>query len=168
MMDAIRTESLTKRYGDVMAVDELNLTVKPGELFALLGVNGHGVGVDVLSLAAVLDGAAGARGVGAVAGIDGDDDGLVFLGGYGQTTQKGQTRHQQKGSQSQGDQLAKGSFFHNVCLSQWGGMSLCLLSYHIHEKMSNIIFIYCRFPHRRGALTYAYCAFETKKRMLLL
>ena len=41
-MDAIRTESLTKRYGDVMAVDGLNLTVKPGELFALLGVNGAG------------------------------------------------------------------------------------------------------------------------------
>ena len=41
-MDAIRIESLTKRYGDVMAVDGLNLTVKPGELFALLGVNGAG------------------------------------------------------------------------------------------------------------------------------
>lgn len=41
-MDAIRTENLTKKYGDVTAVDQLNLTVHQGELFSLLGVNGAG------------------------------------------------------------------------------------------------------------------------------
>ena len=41
-MDAIRIENLTKKYKDVVAVDNLSLTVKEGELFALLGVNGAG------------------------------------------------------------------------------------------------------------------------------
>ena len=41
-MDAIRIESLTKKYKDVTAVDKLCLTVKSGELFSLLGVNGAG------------------------------------------------------------------------------------------------------------------------------
>lgn len=41
-MDAIKMSGLTKKYGDVTAVDRLNLTIKQGELFALLGVNGAG------------------------------------------------------------------------------------------------------------------------------
>ena len=41
-MDAIRTVNLTKTYGDLTAVDGLNLQVKQGELFSLLGVNGAG------------------------------------------------------------------------------------------------------------------------------
>ena len=41
-MDAIRTVNLTKKYGDLTAVDNLNLQVEQGELFALLGVNGAG------------------------------------------------------------------------------------------------------------------------------
>ncbi len=41
-MDAIRTESLTKQYKDVVAVDGLCLSVTEGELFSLLGVNGAG------------------------------------------------------------------------------------------------------------------------------
>lgn len=41
-MSAIVTERLTKKYGGVAAVDNLNLTVEQGELFALLGVNGAG------------------------------------------------------------------------------------------------------------------------------
>ena len=41
-MEAIRIESLTKRYKDVTAVDHLSLTVEQGELFSLLGVNGAG------------------------------------------------------------------------------------------------------------------------------
>jgi len=41
-MDAIRIEGLTKRYGDLVAVDGLNLTVYRGELLSLLGVNGAG------------------------------------------------------------------------------------------------------------------------------
>lgn len=41
-MDAIKTVDLTKRYKDIVAVDRLNLTIREGELFALLGVNGAG------------------------------------------------------------------------------------------------------------------------------
>lgn len=41
-MDAICIENLTKIYRDVLAVDHLNLSVRQGELLALLGVNGAG------------------------------------------------------------------------------------------------------------------------------
>ena len=41
-MDAIRIEGLSKQYRDVLAVDKLSLTIKEGELFALLGLNGAG------------------------------------------------------------------------------------------------------------------------------
>lgn len=41
-MDAIKIENLTKKYKDVVAVDNLNLSVQKGELFSLLGVNGAG------------------------------------------------------------------------------------------------------------------------------
>ena len=41
-MYAIKTVELTKKYKDLTAVDKLNLQVKKGELFSLLGVNGAG------------------------------------------------------------------------------------------------------------------------------
>lgn len=41
-MNAIEIKGLTKRYKDVLAVDALNLAIKEGELFSLLGVNGAG------------------------------------------------------------------------------------------------------------------------------
>ena len=41
-MNAIRIEGLTKRYRDVVAVDNLSLSIEEGELFSLLGVNGAG------------------------------------------------------------------------------------------------------------------------------
>ena len=41
-MDMIRTSNLRKTYGDVVAVEGLDLAVREGELFALLGVNGAG------------------------------------------------------------------------------------------------------------------------------
>ena len=41
-MEAIKICGLTKRYGDVVAVDNLTLSIKRGELFSLLGVNGAG------------------------------------------------------------------------------------------------------------------------------
>ena len=41
-MYAISTANLTKKYKDTVAVDQLNLQVKKGELFSLLGVNGAG------------------------------------------------------------------------------------------------------------------------------
>ena len=41
-MNAIETRALTRTFGDITAVNQLNLTVNEGELFALLGVNGAG------------------------------------------------------------------------------------------------------------------------------
>lgn len=41
-MDAIKIESLSKKYLNTIAVDNLNLCVSQGELFSLLGVNGAG------------------------------------------------------------------------------------------------------------------------------
>ena len=41
-MEAIKIEGLTKKYRDVVAVDNLSLSVHRGELFSLLGVNGAG------------------------------------------------------------------------------------------------------------------------------
>ena len=41
-MHAIQTTMLTKQYKNITAVDKLNLEIRQGELFALLGVNGAG------------------------------------------------------------------------------------------------------------------------------
>ena len=38
----IRIENLVKRYGDVLALDHLNLQIEEGEIFGLLGPNGSG------------------------------------------------------------------------------------------------------------------------------
>lgn len=38
----LKVEHVSKYYGDFLAVDDLSFTVKPGEIFGLLGVNGAG------------------------------------------------------------------------------------------------------------------------------
>ena len=38
----IRLTNLSKKYGSFTAVDAINLTVPPGELFGFLGPNGAG------------------------------------------------------------------------------------------------------------------------------
>lgn len=40
--DIVRTHALTKRYGDHVAVDALDLTVRSGEVYGFLGPNGAG------------------------------------------------------------------------------------------------------------------------------
>lgn len=53
-MKAIKTESLTKRYKDLTAVDNLDLTVEHGELLSLLGVNGAGKTTTIKMLSCIL------------------------------------------------------------------------------------------------------------------
>lgn len=36
----IKVENLVKRYGELLALDHLNLDIKEGEIFGLLGPNG--------------------------------------------------------------------------------------------------------------------------------
>jgi ABC-2 type transport system ATP-binding protein len=47
---AIQTDGLTKRYGDVVAVDDLDLTVERGEVYGFLGPNGAGKSTTIDSL----------------------------------------------------------------------------------------------------------------------
>jgi ABC-2 type transport system ATP-binding protein len=46
----IETANLTKRYGDLVAVDGLNLTLTAGEVFGLLGPNGSGKTTTILMI----------------------------------------------------------------------------------------------------------------------
>ena len=41
-MNSIETKKLTKKFKDKIAVNEIELTIEEGELFALLGTNGAG------------------------------------------------------------------------------------------------------------------------------
>ena len=50
----IEIEGLTVCYGDLKAVDDLNLTVKKGELFAFLGPNGAGKTSTIKSLVGLI------------------------------------------------------------------------------------------------------------------
>ena len=53
-MEAIKTINLTKKYKDVIAVDNLNLIVKKGELFSLLGINGAGKSTTIKMLSCLV------------------------------------------------------------------------------------------------------------------
>ena len=46
----LETKGLTKHYGDFVAVDNLNLSIKKGEVFGLLGPNGAGKTTTILML----------------------------------------------------------------------------------------------------------------------
>ena len=41
-MKAIQAEGLTKRYGKTLALDSLDLSIEPGEVYGYLGPNGAG------------------------------------------------------------------------------------------------------------------------------
>ena len=56
----IATRRLSKRYGDLVAVDNLNLEVQAGEIFGLLGQNGAGKTTTILMLLGLTEPSAGA------------------------------------------------------------------------------------------------------------
>jgi len=60
MTAAISIERLSKRYGDLLALDEVDLTVERGEFFGLLGPNGAGK-TTLISILAGLTRASGGR-----------------------------------------------------------------------------------------------------------
>src|SRR5436309_700733 len=53
-MSAIRTESLTRRFGDFTAVDHISFNVEKGEVFGFLGPNGSGKTTVIKMLTGIL------------------------------------------------------------------------------------------------------------------
>jgi ABC-2 type transport system ATP-binding protein len=51
---AIATENLTRRFGELLAVDRVNLTVAPGQFFGFLGPNGAGKSTTIKMLTGLL------------------------------------------------------------------------------------------------------------------
>ena len=75
-MQAIQTNKLVKRYKNLTAVNDLNLEIRQGELFSLLGINGAGKTTTIKMLTCLTRPSAG--------------DGLV--GGYSITKEPGQVK----------------------------------------------------------------------------
>lgn len=61
---AVQTENLTRRFGDLVAVDRLNLTVPRGVIFGFLGPNGAGKSTTINMLISLLPPTAGTARVG--------------------------------------------------------------------------------------------------------
>src|SRR5262247_3524927 len=57
---AIQIENLTKRYGEVIAVDQLSLEVPVGRMFGFLGPNGAGKSTTIGCLTGLIDPTSGA------------------------------------------------------------------------------------------------------------
>ncbi|MFH5797686.1 ABC transporter ATP-binding protein [Haladaptatus sp. CMAA 1911] len=70
-MAAIETKSLTKRFGDVVAVRDLDLTIEEGEIFGFLGPNGAGKSTTINML---LDFMRPSSGTATVLGYDAQED----------------------------------------------------------------------------------------------
>ncbi len=64
---AVEAHDLTKSYGDLVAVDKLNLTVREGEVFAFLGPNGSGKTTTIRMLCGIITPSSGE---GRVLGLD--------------------------------------------------------------------------------------------------
>jgi ABC-2 type transport system ATP-binding protein len=67
MQPIIETHDLTRRFGDITAVDRLNLTVAPGEIFGLVGPDGAGKTTTLRMLCGLIDPTEGSA---RVAGFD--------------------------------------------------------------------------------------------------
>lgn len=58
-MNAIKTANLTKSFGDTVAVDGLNLEIRKGELYGLVGPDGAGKSTTMRLLTSIMDPTAG-------------------------------------------------------------------------------------------------------------
>ncbi|MDE2039819.1 MAG: ATP-binding cassette domain-containing protein [Elusimicrobia bacterium] len=65
--DVVVAEDLTRRFGEILAVDRLSLRVKSGQIFGLLGPNGAGKSTTIKMLTTLLEPSAGTA---SVAGFD--------------------------------------------------------------------------------------------------
>ncbi len=75
-MQAIKTVELVKLYKNIIAVDKLNLEIRQGELFSLLGVNGAGKTTTIKMLTCLAK----------------PSDGDAFIGGYSIKTRSEQVK----------------------------------------------------------------------------
>ena len=75
-MQTIKTVQLVKRYKNITAVDKLNLEIRQGELFALLGVNGAGKTTTIKMLSCLTK----------------PTEGDAVVGGYSITKKSGQVK----------------------------------------------------------------------------
>ena len=62
----IELKGITKKYGDFLAVDNLNLTVARGEIFGFLGPNGAGKTTTIKMITGVLEPSAGTVTIGGI------------------------------------------------------------------------------------------------------
>ena len=76
-MEAIKAINLTKQYGKLTAVENLNLEISRGELFSLLGVNGAGKTTTIKILT----------------GLTGPTGGDALVGGFSVTREPEQVKH---------------------------------------------------------------------------
>ena len=67
MSNPIEAENLTRTFGDLVAVNSINLTVEEGEVFGFLGPNGAGKSTAVRMLTTLLKPTGGSA---TVAGFD--------------------------------------------------------------------------------------------------
>ena len=56
---AVDLRNVTKRYNEIVAVNNMNLTINTGEIFALLGPNGSGKSTTLKMLVGLLQPTAG-------------------------------------------------------------------------------------------------------------
>ena len=64
MPPIIKIENISKKFGDFVAVDHLNLEINEGEIFGLLGPNGAGKTTAILMIATVIKATGGTANVG--------------------------------------------------------------------------------------------------------
>jgi len=58
-MESVRTQALTRRFGELVALDQLSLTVEEGEIFGLVGPDGAGKTTTMRLLTGILEPSSG-------------------------------------------------------------------------------------------------------------